>query len=554
MKNLYLWISLMIITGNCYAQNNQDSLFNTLYSLIKHKKEYIKIKEQKIAEIKKERQKTPFNKEQLYETNKRLFYEYKTYISDSAIHYATENLKIAKTLNNNTKVLETKLVLAASYSISGMFIESLNLLKDIDSKKLPRQLLIDYYDTYKLLYGYYAQSNHYADTYMEKSAAYRDSLLAVLAPQSTHYKIVYAEKLFDNNKLSDAKNILSALLKETKEENHLKAVLAYAMANIYRKEGDIEMQKKYYTISAISDIKNNIKENASLQALASVLYNTGDIEGAYQCIKSSMEDAIFCNAHLRTFEVSRIFPIIDSAYQAKVLKQKNELKTFLTLISILSFFLIIAMIYVYKQMKKVGRIRAKLHQANLMLNEVNDSLQKTNEQLQIVNHQLSTVNAELSEANQIKEFYIGHFLDLCSTYINKLQKFQSSLNRKLMENKKDELLKTLRSNEMINNEVKELYENFDHIFLHLYPNFVEDFNSLLLEEERFKLKDNELLNVELRIFALIRLGITDSSKISNFLHYSTNTIYSYRTRIRNKAAVPRQEFESMVMKIGSISL
>lgn len=554
MKHLYLCIFLTIITGNSYAQNSQDSLYNTLQTLIQHKKEYTKIKEQKIFEIKKELQQPHLSKTQLYETNKKLFYEYKTYISDSAIHYATANLKIAQLLNNEIAVTETKLILASSYSISGMFIESLELLKSINSKKLPKHLLIDYYDTYKLLYGYYAQSNHYSDAYTEKSMVYRDSLLGVLDTQSTHYKIVYAEKLFDQNKLSEAKNILESLLKETREENHLKAVLAYAMANIYKKEGNIEMQKQYYTLSAISDIKNNIKENASLQALASVLYSTGDIEGAYQCIKSSMEDAIFCNAHLRTFEISRIFPIIDTAYQAKVLKQKNELKTFLTLISILSFFLIIAMIYVYKQMKKVVRMRAKLHETNLMLNEVNDSLQKTNKKLQTVNNQLSTVNSELSEANQIKEFYIGHFLDLCSTYINKLQKFQSSLNRKLMENKKDELLKVLRSNEMINNEVKELYDNFDHIFLHLYPNFVEDFNSLLLEEERFTLKDNELLNIELRIFALIRLGITDSSKISNFLHYSTNTIYSYRTRIRNKAAVPRHEFESLVMRIGSISL
>jgi DNA-binding NarL/FixJ family response regulator len=111
----------------------------------------------------------------------------------------------------------------------------------------------------------------------------------------------------------------------------------------------------------------------------------------------------------------------------------------------------------------------------------------------------------------------------------------------------------LRSHDMINNELSELFENFDHIFLHLYPNFVEDFNSLLLEEERFTLKPNELLNVELRIFALVRLGITDSSKIARFLHYSANTIYSYRTRIRNKAAVARHEFESLVMKIGSKS-
>ncbi|MFF5383281.1 DUF6377 domain-containing protein [Pedobacter suwonensis] len=549
-KSFCVCLLILFIAQTSFARQDDDS---TLDFLIRNKGIYTQVKEQEISRI-KHKKNTSLSKKQLYEINKQLYYEYKTFISDSAIFYAVENLRIAESLNDEKAKLETKLILAATYSVAGMFFEGLDLLKSINPKKLQPDLLVSYYDTYKLLYGYYSQNNIHTSSYLEKSASYRDSLLQVLDPQSTHYKIVFSEKLFDSNRLAEAKDILIALLNDTKEESHLKAVLAYALANIYKKEGNIEMQKKYYTISAISDIKNNIKENASLQALATVLYNTGDIERAYQCIKSSMEDAIFCNAHLRTFEISRIFPIIDKAYQDKALKQKNELKTFLILISILSFFLILAVVYVYGQMKKVSRIRAKLHNSNLMLNEVNGNIQETNDKLKVVNNQLSIVNSELTEANQIKEFYIGHFLDLCSTYINKLQKFQSSLNRKLMENKKEELFKMLRSNEMINNEVKELYDHFDHIFLHLYPNFIDDFNSLLLEEERFTLKPNELLNVELRIFALIRLGITDSSKISNFLHYSTNTIYSYRTRIRNKAAVPRQEFESMVMKIGSISL
>lgn len=282
-----------------------------------------------------------------------------------------------------------------------------------------------------------------------------------------------------------------------------------------------------------------------MQALASVLYETGDIEEAYRCIKSSMEDAMFCNARLRTYEVSKIFPIIDLAYQENVNKQKAELQLFLILVSILSFFLIIAVIYVYRQMKRVARIRKELYRTNVKLSELNQDLQSSNSQL-------NEVNKELSEANQIKETYIGHFLDLCSTYINKLEKYQNTLNKKAVEKKLDELYKMLKSKEMIENELKELYENFDSIFLHLYPDFVEEFNSLLSENERFVLKPNELLNVELRIFALIRLGITDSSKIANFLHYSANTIYSYRTRVRNKAAVPRDQFEKMVMKIGII--
>ncbi|WP_353134270.1 DUF6377 domain-containing protein [Pseudopedobacter sp.] len=551
MKALTFLITLFLSSSIAVAQT--DSLSAVLYSLIQNKEPFIEKKERDISEIKKMLEVPDLSKRQQYDINRKLFEEYKTYISDSAIHYAQNNLKIAYELNDSYAISETKLILASAYSIAGMFIESLDLLKSIEKRNLTYELKVSYYDNYKLLYGYYAQNNFYTSGYNKRSAIYRDSLLGLLDTNFTHYKIVYADKLYDNNQLKDAKEILTNLLNQSKEENHERAILAYALANVYKKEGNIEMQKKYFTLSAICDIKNNIKENASLQALALVLYEMGDIENAYQCIKSSMEDAIFCNARLRTFEVSKIFPIIDSAYQEKTLKQREELKRFLLLISILSVFLVIALIFVYRQMKKVARIRKKLHLSNLKLNEVNRNLQEANDKLKATNLKFTELNTELSEANQIKEAYIGHFLDLCSTYIDKLQKFQNSINRKLTENKREELLKILRSNEMIDNELKELYDNFDHIFLHLYPNFVEDFNSLLLEEERFVLKHNELLNVELRIFALIRLGITDSSKIAAFLHYSANTIYSYRTRVRNKAAVPRHEFESLVMKIGSIS-
>ena len=171
-----------------------------------------------------------------------------------------------------------------------------------------------------------------------------------------------------------------------------------------------------------------------------------------------------------------------------------------------------------------------------------------------LNRSLQDTNKALSEANLLKETYISQFLDLCSLYIGKLEKYQHALNKKAMEHKLDELYKMLKSNDMIENEVKELYAVFDHVFLRLYPNFVAEFNSLLLPGERFELKSNELLNTELRIYALIRLGITDSSKIAAFLRYSATTIYNYRTRVRNKSAVPREEFESRVRKIGNISL
>lgn len=534
------------------GEQQPEVVLRSLYALMEDKEIFMKEKEDRILSVKKMLDTPDINDTQRYEINLQLFEEYKTYISDSAIYYAKQNVVISERINDLGKICDSKLDLISLYIIAGIYIEALDILKTIDKDKLSGELLIKYYDNYKQLYRSYSYNNPNADIHVAKSNLYRDSLLSVLDKESNHFQIVYAEKLFDQNRLTEAKEILLVLINQTEEETHEKAVLTYALANIYRREGDTNGQTTYYAISAICDIKNAIKENASMQALAVTLFEEGNIEKAYNCIRASMEDAMFCNARLRTYEVSQILPIIDSAYQEKVRNQQSGLKFFLTLVSLLSLFLIIAVIYVYRQMKKIARIRKELSQTNLKLNDLNRDLQHTVDQLNTTNKKLSEVNQELYESNEIKETYIGHFLDLCSTYINKLEKFQNRLNNKAVERKLDELFKLLKSHDMIDQELRELYKLFDNIFLHLYPNFVEEFNSLLLEEEQFKLKPNELLNVELRIFALIRLGITDSSRIANFLHYSATTIYNYRTRVRNKAAVPRDQFESLVMKIGVI--
>jgi len=344
------------------------------------------------------------------------------------------------------------------------------------------------------------------------------------------------------------------MLDLSRKEDHEHAILCYALANIYEKEGNIDLPRKYLTLSAISDIKNAIKENASMQALATLLYKSNHIEEAYSCIKSSMEDAIFCNARFRTYEASQIFPIINSAYQENELQQKAKLTIFLAIVSILSLCLIIAVILIYRQMKRVNRVRRELFELNQKLQVLNQQLNTANDELHTTNSEVLSMNSELAETNHIKEAYIGEFLNLCSLYIDKLEKYQISLNKMVMAKKIEELKQMLKSRDMIDHEVRELYATFDHVFLHLYPNFVEDFNALLVADMQVVLKPNEVLSPELRIFALIRLGITDSAKIARFLHYSTNTIYTYRTKFRNKAAVPREDFDELVTKIGRKAL
>jgi len=490
-------------------------------------------KEQRLSEIKNKLNTKDLTDNQRYVINNQLYDEYCTYQVDSAIHYQELNLKLADKYNNQEYKYSALLNLSFSYWIKGRFLESMKIMANLDRKlfdRLPESLLVEYYESYQRLFAYYASiEGNSPNEYYHQHSLYLDSLLQLVQPNTLKYNIVSAEKLRDENKTEEAKKYLMESLDNIKSENHDKAIVANILANIYKKEGNVEMQKKYFAVSAIVDIKNAVKENTSMMSLALLLYDEGNIDGAYKCIKSSMDDAVFCNAYFRTYELSKIFPIIDSAYQEKTANQRAELQKYLLLVSVLSIFLIFAMIYVYRQMERIARIRKELHYRN---------------------GQLSAINQKLTETNKVKEAYLGKFIDLCSNYIEKLDNYRRSLNRIANSGKIDDLLKSLKSTQFIENELSDFYTNFDETFLRIYPSFITDFNALFPEDEKQTPKPAEMLNTELRIFALIRLGIHDSAQIAVFLRYSITTIYTYRSKLKNKSLYP-ENFEERIMRIGT---
>lgn len=557
MKKLccgFLVVLYFSLAASAHAANRgeNDSLMHNLLELIHKKEEFIRAKERVLMEIKLKIHQKAGDIPMQYTLQKELYRTYASFKADSAIYYAKRNLALAHQYQENLWIKETQLDLASFYLISGMYLDSDSILRAMPVKTLPKNLLIQYLDIKKRFYKFYAFNNYNSTKYTQWSSQYRDSLLAILDTASNHYKMVYAEKLIDQDRKQEAKQILSTLLAKSDAYSHEKAMLAYSLAQIYKKEGNVKKEQELLILSANCDIRNAIMENASMQALAYLLYQTGNIDNAYICIQSSMKDAIFCDAKFRTYEVSQIFPIIDSAYQEHQKNRKMLLASFLMITSILAIFLLVAVIVVYRQMKRVSKIKAELFTINLELNKLNDTLVSVNDTLSHKNEELIDLNGQLSEANQIKETYIGHFLDLCSMYIDKLEKFQSSIKKMIMGNKIDELLRMVKSHDMIDKEVGELYETFDHIFLHLFPNYVEEFNSLLRDDCRIEIKPGELLNTELRIFALIRLGINDTAKIAGFLHYSLNTIYTYRAKVKSKALGNKDNFDRMIMQIGTI--
>lgn len=547
MKKIILILITLILPGLLCAKENKSTgaLLREIDGIIKNRQSYGIEKENRITDLKRLLAGATSD-EQRYGFCGRLFDEYRSYNLDSSYVYAQRKQELALRLNKQDYLDDATMNMVEFMGTTGMYKEALELLGEIDKKTLPDYLFSYYYHLYRTIYGLmsdYAVTDKKKEEYYQKTDLYRDSLLQINASDTLGHVLVMADKCTVHAQYDRAITLLMDYYQKPSLDDHAKALITYTLSEAFRLKGDKQGQKHYLALSAIADLKSAVKEYVSLRKLASIVYEEGDIDRAYNYLKCSLEDATLCNARLRTLEISQVFPIIDRAYQLKTERQQRELKISLICISLLSIFLLAAIFFVYKQMKKVAAARREVLNTNTLLQELNEELHDSNLQLKDMNH-------TLSETNYIKEEYIGRYMDQCSTYLDKMDMYRRSLNKIAAAGKVEELYKAIKSSQFLEDELKEFYSNFDMTFLQLFPSFVEDFNALITEP--MQPKPGELLNTELRIFALIRLGITDSTKIAQFLRYSVTTIYNYRTRVRNKALGERDEFESKVMKIGKV--
>ena len=547
MKKVILILLAIAFPGLLCAKDNKstDALLREIDGLVKNRRTYGVEKETRITDLKRLLAEAASD-EQRYGFCGRLFDEYRAYNLDSSFVYAQRKEELAHRLNKQDYLDDSAMNIAEVMGTTGMYKEALELLGKIDRKTLPDYLYGYYYHLYRTIYGLmgdYAVTEKAKKEYYRMTDLYRDSLLQVNASDSLGHALVMADKCIVHARYDEAIDMLMEYYRKPSLDDHAQAMIAYTISEGYRLKGDKQGQKHYLALSAIADLKSAVKEYVSLRKLASLVYEEGDIDRAYNYLKCSLEDATLCNARLRTLEISQVFPIIDKAYQLKTERQQREMKISLICISLLSVFLLAAIFFVYKQMKKVAAARREVVDTNTLLQELNEELHNSNSQLKEMNH-------TLSEANYIKEEYIGRYMDQCSTYLDKMDLYRRSLNKVAAAGRVEELYKAIKSSQFLDEELKEFYANFDVTFLQLFPNFVDEFNALLTEP--MQPKPGEQLNTELRIFALIRLGITDSTKIAQFLRYSVTTIYNYRTRVRNKALGEREEFEAKVMKIGKV--
>ncbi len=544
-------IIFLYICGVCMCQlhaatnNVVDSLLSQLEQVIQNRPVYIEQKEKKLNDLRKALRQR-ISDENRFTLLGEYLDEYRSYNTDSSLYISRERYQVALRMKNKEHQDNALMNTAEIMGTAGMYKEAIDLMHNVQINQLPDELHPYYYHIYRTVYGLmadYAVTEREKKLYAEITDKYRDSLLLVNKDNLLVYTLIQSDQYNVRGEFENAIQLLTDYLAGQIDNVHDVAICAYTLSESYRLKEDTEKEKEYLILSSIADMKSAVREYISLRKLAVLLYQEGDIDRAYSYLKLCMDDAVFCNARLRILEILQIFPLINDAYQQKTEKQQEQMEWALVSISLLSIFLLIAIFFVYKQMKRVAAARHEVVDANKRLKELN-------EELHLYNLQLKEANHIIAENSYLKEEYIGRYMDQCSVYLEKMDNYRRSLGKIAASGKVDELYKHIKSSKFIDEELKDFYANFDNTFLQLFPTFVEDFNALLADGEQIYPKANERMSTELRIFALIRLGITDSVKIAQFLRYSVTTIYNYRTKVRNKAAGDRDLLEQEVMKIG----
>lgn len=469
-----------------------------------------------------------------------LYEQYKSFKYDSAYSYARQLQEIASQLNDRSRLAQARLKLGFSLLSAGLFKEAADSLHIIAAADLVDSLRMEYYLVMGRLFYDLADFNndsYHSPAYVSRGNLYIDSALQVGDPQSFAYIYFSALKDIRSGNKDKALVTYRRLMQRPNLTSHEVALTASTLSDIYIQNQQRDSAIGLLIQAAIADIRSSTKETAAAFNLANLLYQQGDVKNASACIELAISDATFYGARQRKVRVSDILPLIESEKLSLVEKQKRTVIIYAIVVTLSLLGVVVLAIVVLKQVKK-------LQAAKKAITEAHRKEQEANQRLQELNHRLS-------EANKIKEEYIGYFFNVNSEFFDKIERFKKSLEQKVNDRKWEEI-RFLVNNIDLRAEKEYLLQNFDRVFLKLFPNFVAEFNTLFVLENRVELREGELLNTDLRIFALIRMGIHDTEKIARILQYSVHTINTYKTKIKNRSFVANEDFEKKVMEIRAL--
>lgn len=563
MKNLFSLLFLFVVLPLTAAPENEEieKLLLKLDSLIAQKEIIEKEKELRISQLRLQKA-TVSSLEEEYWLNKKFYDEYYAYDTDSALYYISCNLRIAQERGWKERILKWRIRKSHLLTATGLLKEAADELRTIPENDLSSTLKIEYYGEMIYLYshlGQYIGDNITSQQeYYDKEKLYKDSICMVITPEHPLYLWYMGGSARGTDKALEMRTKLLKEVTQSKLDTYRDALNSYVLAHLYLDEGDKTSYLKYIIYSAMADIRTANKDIASLEELVKDLFAKGDIDRAYTYGNYCLQMGQAYHNRIRVADILSILDEIHKAYQKRNQEQQDHLSRYLIMVSILSVILLVAVLYIYRQMRRLSESRQKLNDANNSLNkhivqlsETHHKMEEMNKQLQLLNKEQAVMNDQLRESNYIAEEYIAYAFSLCSTYISKLDEFRKTINRKIKTGQSEEV-KQITEASVVKKELKEFYHSFDSVFLRIYPDFVHDFNNLLRPEEQIVMKEGELLNTDLRIYALVRLGINDSVKIAEFLHYSPQTVYNNRLKMRSRAKVPKEEFVEHVKSLGKV--
>lgn len=499
-----------------------------LEKALDHKQKYIGQKEENILTIKDELHVAEASNDldREFLVSLRLVYEYQSFIYDSAQQYINRAKSAAYLLDDKELISHIRIREGFVLLSSGLFKEAIDTLHSVRPLYLGDSLKSTFYST--LARAYYDLADYVRDpvfmpAYIDRGNRYLDSALLYVAPNTNEFWAISSLQRMKKSDWSGAKFVFEYWMNNHDLPRHYYAIATSSLGYIYQMTGFPELAIEYFARAAVADVKTATMETVALRNLANLFYEKGEETRAYRYIIEALNDASFYNARHRKLEVGQILPIIERGRMNVIRNQRDRIIVFTIFISVLSLALIVALVIISISFRRLNLARLTIRESN----------------------------ENLIEANKIKDEYIAYFFNQNSEYIEKIEKMQKWVNRKVVTHQYDGLKKFSQYTN-VEKEREALYERFDKIFLKLFPNFVSDFNQLLQEGEQIRLKDDQLLNTDLRIYALIRLGINDNEKIASFLNYSVNTIYAYKSKIKGKASCASDVFRQKVMEIKSI--
>jgi len=534
MKRILFVVSFVLCFNSAFCSGGQDTSLAKLNSVLDQKKDFDAAKLARIDKLQQDlNNATNPDLAFRYKIYLSLYEEYKSFNYDKAFNYAQKLQQTGVLLHDPAKIAVSRIKFGFIFLSSGMFKEVFDSLKTVNVKLLDNGAKKEYYfltgRTYYDLSDY-DKDNYYTPIYNARAGKYIDSAVALSTPNSFEYIYYNGLKYLKTGNIPKAIACLKMLIKSYRLTDHQFAITASTLSDIYIRENQPDSAINLLAQAAIGDIRSSTKETAAMTTLAQLLEKNGEIENAYIYIKQALEDAIYYGARQRKIQVSAILPVIASERINSVEGQRRALFFYASLLTVLAVIIVVFAVIIYKQLQK-------LRIADKVILESNHNLQES-------------IN-KLNEANVIKEEYIGYYFNLISEYINKLDKFKRSVDNKLTTRRFDDI-RILVNNINLTKEREELFINFDKAFLKIFPNFVSAYNALFTEENHVKLLPNQLLNTDLRIFALVRLGINDTEKIAHILEYSVNTIYNYKARIKARSIISNDEFEDAIMAIKAV--